>query len=78
MSFSEAPKLFLRTLLVMLTVVTAVFVSASETRAAAVIVENKGLLGIIKGSVRDEAGNPIADAYVSFFKVARTTRHCSA
>ncbi|MBS1794644.1 MAG: TonB-dependent receptor [Acidobacteria bacterium] len=69
MSFSEAPKLFLRTVLVTLTIVSAVFVSASETRAAAVIVENKGLLGIIKGSVRDEAGNPIADAYVSFFRV---------
>lgn len=68
MSFSEAPKFFLRIFLIALTAFSAFFVSASETHAA-VIVENKGVLGVIKGTVRDEAGSPIANAYVSIFKV---------
>jgi hypothetical protein len=67
MSFSEAPRFVLKTLFIALTVFSAFFISAFETRAA--VVENKGILGIIKGTVRDEAGNPISDAYVSFFKV---------
>jgi hypothetical protein len=68
MSFSEAPKNFLRTFLVTLTAVSMVFVAVPDLRGATVI-ERKGVLGVIKGTVRDEAGNPIADAYVSFFKV---------
>jgi len=68
MSFSEAPKHFLRSFLLALIVVSVFFVSASEIRAA-VVVENKGMLGVIKGFVRDEAGSPIADAYVSIFRV---------
>ncbi|HVE56983.1 MAG TPA: carboxypeptidase-like regulatory domain-containing protein [Pyrinomonadaceae bacterium] len=67
MSFSEAPKFVLKTLFVTLTVFSAFFISAFETRGA--VIENKGILGIIKGTVRDESGNPISDAYVSFFKV---------
>src|SRR5690348_2471838 len=69
MSFSESPKFFLKTLFITLTVFSAVFFSASETKAVVVVVENKGLLGVIKGTVRDDSGNPIADAYVSFFRV---------
>jgi hypothetical protein len=68
MSFSEAPKFFLQTLLFALTIFFASFIFVPETQGA-VTVKNKGLLGVIKGTVRDEAGNPIADAYVSFFKV---------
>jgi hypothetical protein len=68
MSFSEAPKFFLKAFLFALTIFSAVFISVPETRGA-VTIKNKGILGIIKGTVRDEAGNPIADAYVSFFKV---------
>ncbi len=68
MSFSKAPKFFLRTFLIALTTVSAFFVSALETQGA-VVVENKGLLGVIKGTVRDEAGSPISDAYVSIFRV---------
>jgi hypothetical protein len=68
MSFFEAPRFFLKTLFIALTVCSAVFVSAPEAHGA-VVIENKGLLGVIKGTVRDDAGNPIADAYVSFFKV---------
>ena len=69
MSFSEAPNLFLKTFFIALTAFSALFVSAPETDGAVVVVENKGILGIIKGSVRDEGGNPIADAYVSIFRI---------
>jgi hypothetical protein len=68
MNFSEAPKFVLKTFLFALTVFSASFVLAPKTRGA-VVIENKGILGVIKGTVRDDAGNPIADAYVSFFKV---------
>jgi hypothetical protein len=68
MSFSEALKFFLQTLLLALTTFSAVFIPVRDVRGAAAM-QNKGILGIIKGTVRDEAGNPIADAYVSFFKV---------
>ena len=68
MSFSESPNIFLKTFLLALTAVSATFFSAPDVRAA-VVFEKKGVLGIIKGSVRDESGNPIADAYVSLFRV---------
>jgi Carboxypeptidase regulatory-like domain len=67
MSFSKAPKFFLKNLLFALTFGFAFSVTASETHGA-VVVENKGTLGIIKGIVRDEAGSPISDAYVSIFR----------
>ncbi len=66
MSFSKAPKFFLKNLLFALTFGFAFSVTASETKA--VVVENKGTLGVIKGIVRDEAGSPISDAYVSIFR----------
>lgn len=68
MTFFIIPKFFLRIFLIALTAFSAFFVSVSETQGA-VVVENKGTLGVIKGIVRDEAGNPIADAYVSIFRV---------
>ncbi len=46
---------------------TAAFISASEVQAE-VVVENNAGIGIIKGIVRDNSGNPIADAYVSIFR----------
>lgn len=67
MSVFETPKFFLKTLFITIAVFSAVFLTASETDGA-VVIENKGVLGVIRGSVRDAAGNPIADAYVSFFK----------
>jgi hypothetical protein len=67
MSFSKAPKFFLKNLLFALTFGFAFSVTASETHGA-VVVENKGTLGVIKGIVRDEAGSPISDAYVSIFR----------
>jgi hypothetical protein len=68
MSFSESPKFFLKTFLVALTFFSASFIFAPDAQGA-VVIEKNGVLGIIKGTVRDEAGSPIADAYVSFFKV---------
>lgn len=67
MIFFDAPKFFLKTLVVVLIAVFAVCASVSDVEAK-VIVEKKGGLGVIKGFVRDQAGNPIADAYVSFFR----------
>ena len=68
MSFSEAPKFFLKTFLFALAISFASFIFVPETQGAVTVKNNKGILGIIKGTVRDEAGNPIADAYISFFK----------
>jgi hypothetical protein len=68
MSFSEAPKFFLNVFLFALIIFFASFISVPETQGA-VTIRNKGILGVIRGTVRDEAGNPIADAYVSFFRV---------
>ena len=67
MSFSEAPKFFLKTFLITLICFSASFVPVLNVQGA--VLEKKGVLGIIKGTVRDDAGNPIANAYVSFFKV---------
>jgi hypothetical protein len=67
MNFSKAPKFILKTFIFAL-FVSAFVVFVPETPGA-VVIENKGILGVIKGTVRDDAGNPIADAYVSFFKV---------
>ena len=67
MSFSEAPKFFLKTLLLALISFSAFFVTAPDVNGA--VIQNKGILGVIRGTVRDDAGNPIGDAYVSFFKV---------
>src|ERR1044071_6140037 len=69
MIFSETPKFFLQGFLFALTIFSAVFIPVSEIKGATTTKNNKGILGIIKGTVRDEAGNPIADAYVSFFRV---------
>ena len=52
---------------IILAAFTAAFISASEAQAK-IIVEKNGGLGIIKGIVRDNSGNPIADAYVSIFR----------
>ncbi len=44
-------------------------VVSSEAAPVNVILENKGDLGIIRGMVRDEGGNPIADATVAIFRL---------
>lgn len=66
MSLIEAPKFFLKTFFVALTAVSAFSVNLRVAHGA--VIENKGILGVIKGTVRDEAGSPISNAYVSFFR----------
>lgn len=61
-------KKLLKPILLTLAVFFASFIFASETQAE-VVVEKKGDLGIIKGVVRDEAGKPIADAFVAVFRL---------
>ncbi len=65
---TEYPKVFLKPILVALTVFSTVFAAALESRAE-VVVESKDNLGIIKGIVRDETGNPISDATVAIFRL---------
>ncbi|HLM61245.1 MAG TPA: carboxypeptidase regulatory-like domain-containing protein, partial [Pyrinomonadaceae bacterium] len=59
--------------LVALTAFSTVFVGASAARGNVLVVEKSKNLGVIKGFVRDEAGNTIADAYVSIFRVGTST-----
>jgi hypothetical protein len=60
-------------ILVALTAFSAVFVSVPAAHGKVLIVEKGANLGVIKGVVRDEAGNTIADAYVSIFRVGTST-----
>lgn len=55
-------------ILILITLLIAVFVSVSDTQAE-VIVEKSAGLGVIKGVVRDKTGKPIANASVAFFRV---------
>lgn len=65
---ADSPKNLLTPILVILTVFSTVFVSVPVAQAN-ILVQNKGNLGVIKGIVRDDSGSPIADAYVSIFRV---------
>lgn len=65
---TDYPKVFLKPILVALTVFSTVFAAALESQAK-VVVESKGNLGVIKGIVRDEGGTPIANATVAIFRV---------
>jgi hypothetical protein len=60
-------------ILVALTAFSAVFVSVPAAHGKVLIVEKGANLGVIKGVVRDEEGNTIADAYVSIFRVGTST-----
>lgn len=60
-------------ILMALTAFSAAFVSASDAHGKILVVEKSANLGVIKGVVRDEAGNTIADAYVSIFRVGTST-----
>jgi hypothetical protein len=60
-------------ILVALTAFSAVFVSVPAAHGKVLIIEKGANLGVIKGVVRDEAGNTIADAYVSIFRVGTST-----
>lgn len=61
-------KSFLKTSFVLLAPLTVFFSQFSETTARVVTIEKKSSLGVIKGVVRDERGNPISNAIVAVFK----------
>ena len=50
MSFSETTKIFLQGFLFALTIFSAVFIPVPEARGATTIKNNKGFLGVIKGT----------------------------
>ncbi len=60
-------------ILIVLTAFSAAHFGASELSAANSVVEKNSNLGVIKGIVRDDAGNAIADATVAIFRVGTTT-----
>lgn len=62
-------KKIIKPILIALAVFGASFSVASEAEAKVIFVENNSNLGTIKGVVRDDGGNGIANAYVSFFRV---------
>lgn len=69
-SFTAARKNFPLPILIALGAFLASSVFVSEAQAKTVVVNNKAALsGVIKGIVRDESGNPIADATVAIFRV---------
>jgi hypothetical protein len=65
---ARSSKLLLKPLLAAFTVFTTAFSLVPETPAKSVVIKKSGV-GVIKGIVRDEGGSPIADAYVSIFRV---------
>lgn len=66
MGFSNQAKLFLTASLFLLTVFSAAALAAPVSGANIAI--EKGGLGVIRGVVRDETGNAIADATVAIFR----------
>jgi len=62
-------KNFTKLILIALTAFFAVSVGASQAQGKVIVVEKNTNLGVIKGVIRDDAGNSIADAYVSIFRV---------
>lgn len=64
---------FTSLVLVAVTAFSAAFAVASEAQGKILVIEKSKNLGVIKGVVRDEAGNTIADAYVSIFRVGTST-----
>ncbi|MEP6787439.1 MAG: carboxypeptidase-like regulatory domain-containing protein [Acidobacteriota bacterium] len=71
MGFSNNVKRSLRPILILLTVISAVFIAAPPARGE-IVIEKTGTLGVIKGIVRDEAGGPIAEASVAIFRTGTT------
>ena len=68
--FADSPKIYSRFFLAALTAFSVVSLSAPPVQARTVAAgQTRGNLGIIKGMVRDGGGSPIANAYVSFFRV---------
>ncbi|MDQ3041076.1 MAG: carboxypeptidase regulatory-like domain-containing protein [Acidobacteriota bacterium] len=55
--------------MIALTAFSAASIGASDAHGKVTVVEKTANFGVIKGIVRDEAGNTISDAYVSIFRV---------
>ena len=65
---------FTKLFLIVLTVFSTAFVGASGVHANVLVAERGSKnLAVIKGIVRDEAGNTIADATVAIFRVGTST-----
>jgi len=62
-------KKFTKLILIALTAFSAASIGASDAYGKVTVVEKTANFGVIKGIVRDEAGNTISDAYVSIFRV---------
>lgn len=72
MSFSDKGKGIFRLLCVLLMSISAAFAVAPAT-SEATVTANAGMLGTIRGIVRDDDGSPIAEATVAIFR-AGTSR----
>ena len=64
---------FTKLLLIVLTAFSTAFVGAPDARSNVLVIKGNKNLGVIKGVVRDEAGNTIADATVAIFRVGTST-----
>ena len=60
-------------LLIVLTAFSAACVVVSDAHGKTLVISSNKNLGVIKGVVRDEAGNTISDATVAFFRVGTST-----
>jgi Carboxypeptidase regulatory-like domain len=67
-SFISSRKNFFKPIIIALSVIFAYPAFASDTPRETVVKRN-GIPGVIKGMVRDNTGNPIADATVAIFRV---------
>ncbi|MFN2501152.1 MAG: carboxypeptidase regulatory-like domain-containing protein [Pyrinomonadaceae bacterium] len=67
MGFSINLKQFNKTALMLMFTLAAV-VAASRLTHAEIVINGHGNLGVIKGVVRDDGGNPIAEASVAIFR----------
>lgn len=73
MAFSDTPSNILKSLFVLLALISAGFVVVPDAQAATLNAPaGKGGFGTIKGMVRDSSGSPIADATVAIFRVGTT------
>ncbi len=73
MFFALPIRKFTNLLLIVLTAFSAACVVVSDAHGKTLVISSNKNLGVIKGVVRDEAGNTISDATVAFFRVGTST-----
>lgn len=71
-SFISPKKYLFKPILIALSAFFASFVFADQAQAE-IVFEQNGMTGVIKGIVRDETGNPIADATVAILRAGTST-----